>query len=221
MTHIFISGRELPSLLSGSLFVLARYKYLHTFTSSLSSLLPLPPLSIMATDTKNDKVFVIGTRRSQLALAQAYIVRDTLAKAYPDYEFKIEAMATTGDRILNVALSKIGEKSLFTKELEVALEEGRVDLVVHSLKDLPTVMEPGMMLGGVSERESPDDALVLAERHVTAKTYTTIDSLPAGAVVGTSSLRRTAQIKRKRPDLEIVSVVKYQRIHIYISMPYH
>ncbi|CDS11171.1 hypothetical protein LRAMOSA03434 [Lichtheimia ramosa] len=160
----------------------------------------------MATDTKNDKVFVIGTRRSQLALAQAYIVRDTLAKAYPDYEFKIEAMATTGDRILNVALNKIGEKSLFTKELETALHEGRVDLVVHSLKDLPTVMEPGMVLGGVSERESPDDALVLAERHVTAKTYTTIDSLPAGAVVGTSSLRRTAQIKRKRPDLEIVSV---------------
>lgn len=174
-------------------------------------LLP-PPHSIMATDTKNDKVFVIGTRRSQLALAQAYIVRDTLAKAYPDYEFKIEAMATTGDRILNVALNKIGEKSLFTKELETALHEGRVDLVVHSLKDLPTVMEPGMVLGGVSERESPDDALVLAERHVTAKTYTTIDSLPAGAVVGTSSLRRTAQIKRKRPDLEIVSVVKYHCI---------
>ncbi|KAI9319824.1 porphobilinogen deaminase [Dichotomocladium elegans] len=160
----------------------------------------------MATPNSSSKsnVFVIGTRRSQLALAQAYIVRDELAKKFPSYEFKIEAMATTGDRILNVALSKIGEKSVFTKELEVALEEGRLDLIVHSMKDLPTTLEPGMAIGAVLEREVASDALVLPERSK-EKAYT-IETLPAGSVIGTSSLRRTAQIKHKRPDLEIVSV---------------
>ncbi|KAI8139450.1 porphobilinogen deaminase [Fennellomyces sp. T-0311] len=153
--------------------------------------------------TDNSKVFVIGTRRSQLAMAQAYIVRDELSKLYPDYEFKIEAMATTGDRILDVALSKIGEKSLFTKELELALDDGRVDFVVHSFKDLPTVLDPTMVIGAILERESPNDALVLAER--TDKSYT-LDTLPKGSVIGTSSLRRTAQIMRRRPDLEIKSV---------------
>ncbi|KAI9476625.1 porphobilinogen deaminase [Zychaea mexicana] len=166
----------------------------------------------MATATKDSKVFVIGTRRSQLALAQAYLVRDALAKKYPENEFKIEAMATTGDRILDVALSKIGEKSLFTKELELALDDGRVDFVVHSLKDLPTVLEPGMEIGAILDRETPNDALVLAER--TDKSYT-LDTLPKGSVIGTSSLRRTAQIKRRRPDLEIKSV--RGNIHTRIS----
>ncbi|KAI7854103.1 porphobilinogen deaminase [Circinella umbellata] len=155
------------------------------------------------TTANNSNVFVIGTRRSQLAMAQAYIVRDELQQKFPDYEFKIEAMATTGDRILDVALSKIGEKSLFTKELELALDDGRVDFVVHSFKDLPTVLDPSMVIGAICERESPYDALVLAER--TDKKYT-LDTLPKGSVVGTSSLRRTAQIMRRRPDLEIKSV---------------
>ncbi|KAI9248867.1 porphobilinogen deaminase [Phascolomyces articulosus] len=157
----------------------------------------------MASTTDNSKVFVIGTRKSQLAMAQAYIVRDELQQKFPDCEFKIEAMSTTGDRILDVALSKIGEKSLFTKELELALDDGRVDFVVHSFKDLPTVLDPSMAIGAIMKRESPYDALVLAER--TDKKYT-LDTLPKGAVVGTSSLRRTAQIMRRRPDLEIRSV---------------
>lgn len=150
------------------------------------------------------QTFTIGTRRSQLAMIQTHIVRDALAKVYPDYEFKIEAMATTGDKILNVALSKIGEKSLFTKELEVALQDGRVDFVVHSLKDLPTTLPPGMFLGAVMERENPNDALVLSPRYAGH----TLATLPEGSVVGTSSLRRVAQLKRRYPKLVFKDVVK-------------
>ncbi|KAI8393760.1 porphobilinogen deaminase [Radiomyces spectabilis] len=149
----------------------------------------------MASDDK--KVYTIGSRKSQLALVQTHIVRDTLQSLYPEYEFKVEAMSTTGDRILDVALSKIGEKALFTKELEVALEDGRVDFVVHSLKDLPTTLPPGMFLGAVTEREDPNDALVLSPKW---KGYS-LASLPVGAVIGTSSLRRVAQLKRRYPSL--------------------
>lgn len=143
------------------------------------------------------RVFRIGTRKSQLALVQTEIVKNCLQKTFPQYEFLVEAMSTTGDRILNVALSKIGEKSLFTKELEVALEDGRVDLVVHSLKDLPTVLPEGMYLGAVMEREDPNDALVLSPKFAGH----TLATLPAGSVVGTSALRRVAQLKRKYPHL--------------------
>lgn len=154
--------------------------------------------------------YTIGTRRSQLALVQTEIVRAELSKLYPEYEFKIEAMSTTGDKILNVALSKIGEKSLFTKELEVALEDGRVDFVVHSLKDLPTTLPPGMFLGAVMERENPNDALVLSEKY---KGYT-LATLPEGSVVGTSSLRRVAQLKRRYPKLIFKDVVSGDNIHM-------
>uniref|UniRef100_A0A6I8NYU5 hydroxymethylbilane synthase n=1 Tax=Ornithorhynchus anatinus TaxID=9258 RepID=A0A6I8NYU5_ORNAN len=112
------------------------------------------------------------------------------------------AMSTTGDKILDTALSKIGEKSLFTKELEQALERNEVDLVVHSLKDLPTVLPPGFTIGAVCKRESPYDAVVFHPKHV-GKTLAT---LPEKSVVGTSSLRRAAQLQRKFPHLEFKSI---------------
>ncbi|KAF7722411.1 hypothetical protein EC973_003150 [Apophysomyces ossiformis] len=143
------------------------------------------------------KTYTIGSRKSQLAMVQTEHVRDCLQKMYPEHQFKIEAMSTTGDRILDVALSKIGEKALFTKELEVALEDKRVDFVVHSLKDLPTTLPPGMFLGAIMERENPNDALVLSERF----NGHTLSTLPDGSVIGTSSLRRVAQLKRNYPRL--------------------
>ncbi|KAL0092732.1 porphobilinogen deaminase [Phycomyces blakesleeanus] len=141
--------------------------------------------------------FIIGTRKSQLALAQAELVRETLQKWYPHIEFRVHSMSTTGDRVLNVALNKVGEKSLFTKEFEIALQDGQVDLVVHSLKDLPTVLPPGMHLGAVTKRENPHDAMVISKKH---KEHT-LATLPKGSVVGTSSLRRVAQLKRRYPLL--------------------
>ncbi|CEP19474.1 hypothetical protein [Parasitella parasitica] len=154
------------------------------------------------------KTFVIGSRKSELALKQTYIVRDKLESLFPQYEFKIETMSTTGDKILNQALSKIGEKALFTKELEIALEKGSVDFVVHSLKDLPTVLPEGMLLGAIMEREDPNDALVLNEKNKNQ----TLNTLPAGSVIGTSSLRRVAQLKRRYPHLTFTDVRKFVRI---------
>ncbi|CAO3652455.1 unnamed protein product [Cunninghamella echinulata] len=144
-----------------------------------------------------EETFRIGTGKSALAMVQTEFVRDSLQKVFPNYKFEIIPMSTTGDCILHVALSKIGEKSLFTKELEVALADKRVDFVVHSLKDLPTVLPEGMYLGAVMERENPHDAVVLHEKHKGA----TLATLPAGFIIGTSSLRRVAQLKRTYPHL--------------------
>ncbi|CAO3609744.1 unnamed protein product [Mucor fragilis] len=152
----------------------------------------------MTTDSTTKTVYHIGTRKSKLALVQTEMVKNYLGKAFPQYEFIVEAMSTTGDRILNLALSKIGEKSLFTKELEVALEDGRVDFVVHCLKDLPTTLPQGMHLGAVMERENPNDALVLSPKY---EGCSSLADLPEGSVVGTSSLRRVAQLKNKYPHL--------------------
>ncbi|KAI7889721.1 porphobilinogen deaminase [Mucor mucedo] len=156
----------------------------------------------MVTTSAGKKTYVIGSRKSQLALVQTYIVRDTLQAIYPQFEFKIETMSTTGDIILNQALSKIGEKALFTKELETALENKTVDFVVHSLKDLPTVLPEGMLLGAIMKREDPNDALVLSEKN----RGLTLATLPKGAVIGTSSLRRVAQLKRNYPHLTFIDV---------------
>lgn len=112
-------------------------------------------------------------------------------------------MSTLGDRVLDVALSKIGEKSLFTGELELALLGGRVDLVVHSLKDLPTVLPEGLTLGAILKREDPSDAVVMSEKNKGM----TLATLPEGSVIGTSSLRRVAQLKRAYPHLKIMDVV--------------
>ncbi|KAJ1914153.1 porphobilinogen deaminase [Tieghemiomyces parasiticus] len=145
----------------------------------------------------------IGTRKSALALIQTHHVRDLLQRAHPDLQFPLLAMSTQGDKIQDVALSKIGEKALFTKELEVALEDGRVDLVVHSLKDLPTTLPAGMGICAMLEREDPRDAVVLNPRHASLGT---LDRLPPGSVVGTSSVRRIAQLRRQFPHLTFADV---------------
>ncbi|MFZ0409545.1 MAG: hydroxymethylbilane synthase [Cyanobium sp.] len=139
----------------------------------------------------------IASRRSQLALVQTHWVRDALAQAHPGLEISIEAMATQGDKILDVALAKIGDKGLFTKELEAQMLVDRADIAVHSLKDLPTNLPEGLMLGCITEREDPADALVVHQKHRDK----TLATLSEGSVVGTSSLRRLAQLRHHYPHL--------------------
>jgi hydroxymethylbilane synthase len=138
--------------------------------------------------------FTIATRESRLALWQAEYVRSLLEKN--GAEVALLGMTTQGDQILDRALSKVGGKGLFVKELEVALEEGRADLAVHSLKDVPMELPEGFVLACVMEREDPRDAWVSSR-------FESIDALPQGAVVGTSSLRRVALLRAMRPDLKI------------------
>ena len=140
------------------------------------------------------RMLVIASRGSQLALWQARWVEARLAAL--GHACRIEVVKTTGDRITDVPLALVGGKGLFTKEIEEALLDGRADLAVHSLKDLPTELPEGLALAAVPEREDPRDAVV-GKRLV---------DLPAGARVGTSSLRRAAQLRQLRPDLEIESV---------------
>ncbi|MDJ0844620.1 MAG: hydroxymethylbilane synthase [Crocosphaera sp.] len=144
----------------------------------------------------------IGSRKSQLALVQTYWIQEQLQKHYPDRQFDVETMSTQGDKILDVALAKIGDKGLFTKELETAMLQNQVDLAVHSLKDLPTNLPEGLMLGCVTERVNPADALVVNEKHKDKQ----LDTLPEGAVIGTSSLRRLAQLRHHYPHLTFKDV---------------
>ncbi|MCP9799417.1 hydroxymethylbilane synthase [Synechococcus sp. RedBA-s] len=144
----------------------------------------------------------IASRRSQLAMVQTHWVRDELTRAHPGLEISIEAMATQGDKILDVALAKIGDKGLFTKELEAQMLVDQADIAVHSLKDLPTNLPEGLMLGCITEREDPADALVLHERHRGCQ----LDTLPEGSVVGTSSLRRLAQLRHHFPHFQFKDV---------------
>jgi len=144
----------------------------------------------------------VGSRKSQLALMQTRFVVAELQRLNPGHSFPIVEMATLGDKVLDKALSQIGEKSLFTKELEVALDVGEVDLVVHSLKDLPTSLPPGMVIGAVLERHDPRDA-VLVQQGLGAHT---LAELAEGAVVGTSSLRRAAQLRAAFPHLRFQDV---------------
>ena len=139
----------------------------------------------------------IGSRASQLALVQTHWVQAQLQKAYPDRTFEVHTMATQGDKILDVALAKIGDKGLFTKELEVGMLQQEIDFAVHSLKDLPTNLPNGLVLGVVTERENPADAVVFHEKYRDFQ----IDALPPGAVIGTSSLRRLAQLRHHYPHL--------------------
>ena len=143
------------------------------------------------------KLLRIASRRSQLAMVQTHWVRDELVKANPNLEISIEAMATQGDKILDVALAKIGDKGLFTKELEAQMLVDQADIAVHSLKDLPTNLPEGLMLGCITEREDPADALVVHQKHKDK----TLATLPEGSVVGTSSLRRLAQLRHHYPQL--------------------
>ncbi|RPF83064.1 MAG: hydroxymethylbilane synthase [Synechococcus sp. TMED20] len=139
----------------------------------------------------------IASRRSQLAMVQTNWVKAELEKAHPGLTISVEAMATQGDKILDVALAKIGDKGLFTKELEAQMLIGRAEIAVHSLKDLPTNLPDGLMLGCISEREDPADALVVNAKNSDYK----LDTLPEGSVVGTSSLRRLAQLRHHYPHL--------------------
>ena len=139
-------------------------------------------------------MLVIASRGSQLALWQAHWVEGQLTAA--GHPCRIEIIKTTGDKITDVPLAKVGSKGLFTKEIEEALLDGRADLAVHSLKDLPTELPAGLVLAAVPEREDPRDA-VIGKR---------LMELPDGARVGTSSLRRSAQLRKLRPDLVIESV---------------
>uniref|UniRef100_UPI0037E82300 porphobilinogen deaminase-like n=1 Tax=Semicossyphus pulcher TaxID=241346 RepID=UPI0037E82300 len=151
---------------------------------------------------KVNRVIRIGTRKSQLARIQTDSVADMLKELYSDVDLEIVGMTTTGDKILDTALSKIGEKSLFTKELENALERNEVDLVVHSLKDLPTTLPPGFTIGAVLKRENPHDAVVLHPKHKDK----TLETLPENSVIGTSSLRRAAQLKKRFPHLDFKDI---------------
>ena len=144
----------------------------------------------------------IASRRSQLAMVQTNWVKAELEKAHPGLAISVEAMATQGDKILDVALAKIGDKGLFTKELEAQMLVNRADIAVHSLKDLPTNLPEGLMLGCVTEREDPADALVMHAKNKELNLAT----LPEGAVVGTSSLRRLAQLRYHYPHLTFKDV---------------
>ena len=144
---------------------------------------------------------VIGTRGSPLALAQANLARDMLLAAHPALapeDAEIRVIRTTGDRILDRALAEVGGKGLFTKEIEEALLAGEIDLAVHSMKDMPTALPDGLAITCLLPREDPRDAFLSPRAGSLA-------ALPAGAVVGSSSLRRQAQILRARPDLEVVT----------------
>ncbi|RCJ21993.1 hydroxymethylbilane synthase [Nostoc minutum NIES-26] len=144
----------------------------------------------------------IGSRKSQLALVQTYWVQEQLQKSFPDISFEVHTMSTQGDKILDVALAKIGDKGLFTKELEVGMLNHEIDFAVHSLKDLPTNLPEGLALAAITERENPADALVVHEKHKDKQ----IDTLPAGAVIGTSSLRRLAQLRHQFPHFTFKDV---------------
>ncbi len=138
----------------------------------------------------------IGTRKSKLALWQANFVAQQLKKHFPDLEVELVKITTKGDKILDVPLAKVGGKGLFVKEIEDALLRNKIDLAVHSLKDVPTYFPPGLGLVAITKREDPRDAFLSVK-------YNSIDELPKGAVVGTSSLRRKVQLKIHRPDLTI------------------
>jgi hydroxymethylbilane synthase len=136
----------------------------------------------------------IGSRGSQLALWQANHISDLLREQ--GHQVELEIIKTTGDKITDVALAKVGTKGMFTKEIEEALAEGRIDLAVHSLKDLPTEVSAGFEIAAITQRENPRDVFC-------SRKFSSIDDLPRGARVGTSSLRRQAQLKAFRPDLDI------------------
>jgi hydroxymethylbilane synthase len=141
--------------------------------------------------------FRIGTRGSQLALWQANWVKNAIARHWPQATCELEVIKTTGDKILDVPLAKVGGKGLFVKEIEEALMDGRIDIAIHSMKDMPAMLPHGLSISAVPERENPLDALISRNEDALA-------TLPQGARVGTSSLRRSSQLLHQRPDLKIV-----------------
>ncbi|AVY93607.1 hydroxymethylbilane synthase [Microvirgula sp. AG722] len=139
---------------------------------------------------------VIASRESPLAMWQAEHIRDRLTGLYPDLQVSILGMTTQGDQILDKTLNKIGGKGLFVKELEQALADGRADLAVHSIKDVPMELPDGFALAAICEREDPRDAFV-------SNSYASLAELPPGSVVGTSSLRRECQLRARFPQLDV------------------
>ncbi len=142
------------------------------------------------------KTLRIATRKSPLAMWQAEFVKAELEKVFPELEIVLMPMMTKGDKILDVPLAKIGGKGLFTKELEDRMMAGEADIAVHSMKDVPMELPEGFALGAILERQAPTDAFV-------SNNHATFDSLPQGAILGTSSLRRKAQLLAARPDLDV------------------
>ncbi|VAX15791.1 Porphobilinogen deaminase, partial [hydrothermal vent metagenome] len=143
---------------------------------------------------------IIGTRKSELALWQAYYVKKEIEKKFRNIKVEIKKISTKGDKILDVSLSKIGDKGLFTKEIEKELLEGTIDIAVHSLKDLPTVLPKGLELAAVTKRHDVEDVLIAKKKKVT------LESLPECATVATGSLRRASQILHLRPDIKVVDI---------------
>lgn len=139
---------------------------------------------------------VIGSRRSKLALTQTNWVINQLKSFGLPFEFEIKEIVTKGDRILDVTLSKVGGKGLFVKEIEQAMIDGDIDMAVHSMKDMPGILPDGLTIGCIPKREDHRDVLI-------SKDHKKLSELPAGAVIGTSSLRRSAQLLIERPDIEI------------------
>ena len=142
------------------------------------------------------KVVRIGTRGSPLAVWQAEWVRSRLHALYPQYETELIKIKTTGDKILDVPLAQVGGKGLFVKEIETALLEGRVDLAVHSMKDMPADIPPGLCIGAMPERENPLDVLI-------SRNGQSFEEMPKGARLGSSSLRRRAQVLHIRSDITV------------------
>ncbi len=153
----------------------------------------------MQTASFKNGTLKIGTRGSKLALAQAYLTRRLLQEAHglPEEAIKILPMSTAGDRIQDRPLAEVGGKGLFTEEIEQALKDGRIDIAVHSTKDMPTVLPDGLHLSVFLEREDPRDAFI-------GRSAKRFMDLPQGATVGSSSLRRQALIRRLRPDIQVV-----------------
>jgi hydroxymethylbilane synthase len=145
--------------------------------------------------TKRSKI-IIGTRGSKLALWQANWVREKLSSMYPNLQFEIEKIKTTGDKILDAPLAKIGGKGLFVKEIEEALLARKIDLAIHSMKDVPAETPQGLQIQAICEREDPRDVLISKEGLL-------LNKLPDGSIIGTSSLRRTVQLKASRKDIAI------------------
>ena len=146
--------------------------------------------------TEQANILRIATRKSALALWQAEFVKAELERFHSDLTVELVPMSTQGDIILDTPLAKIGGKGLFVKELEQAMLDGRADIAVHSMKDVPVEFPEGLELNTICEREDPRDAFV-------SNKYKSLDELPQGAVVGTSSLRRQCQVRALRPDLDI------------------
>jgi hydroxymethylbilane synthase len=142
------------------------------------------------------RTITIATRESPLALWQARFVQSALLRVHPGLEVRLLGMTSRGDQLLELPLAKVGGKGLFVKELETALLDGRADIAVHSMKDVPMEFPEGLELGVICEREDPSDAFL-------SNRYGGVEQLPPGAVVGTSSLRRECQLRARRPDLRV------------------